>query len=123
LRERIFPSKGGLDLSKSGQKPPFEGKKGFPPNVQYQNIPTEFSFGIGWENTGKTPTDTKPEYRIGVQLYSFQFHLKKQLLVLAGKKSPMCPVPIPFSHLTNQPTNTTTHQPTNPPIASFNNRA
>jgi hypothetical protein len=44
----FFPSKGGLGPSKRGQKPPFEGKKGFPPNVRYQNVPTLFSFGIGW---------------------------------------------------------------------------
>jgi hypothetical protein len=55
--------------------------------------------------------------------HSFPFHLKKQQLVLAGKKSHMCPVPIPFGHPTDQPTNTTTHRPTNPPIASFNSRA
>ncbi len=39
------PSKGGLCPSKRGQKPPFEGKKGFPPNVQYWNVPAKFSFG------------------------------------------------------------------------------
>jgi hypothetical protein len=57
-----------LGPSKRRQKPLFEGKKGFPPNVQYQNVPTEFSFGIGWENNGKIPTDTEPKYQIGVQL-------------------------------------------------------
>jgi hypothetical protein len=67
-RELIFPSKGGLDPSKRGQKPPFEGKKGFLPYVQYQNVPIEFSFGIVWENTGKIPTNTEPKLRIGVQL-------------------------------------------------------
>jgi hypothetical protein len=59
--------KGELDPSKRGQKPLFEGKKGFPQNVQYQNVPAEFSFGIGWKNTGKIPTNTEPKYRIGVQ--------------------------------------------------------
>jgi hypothetical protein len=38
----------GVSPSKRGQKPPFEGKKRFPPNVQYQNVPTEFSFSMGW---------------------------------------------------------------------------
>jgi hypothetical protein len=64
----MFPSKGGLGPSKRGQKPPFERKKGFPPNVQYQNVPIEFSFGIGWEYTGKIPTDIEPKYQIMVQL-------------------------------------------------------
>jgi hypothetical protein len=58
LAGTCFSSKGGLGPTKRGQKPPFKGKKGFPPNVQYQNVPTEFSFGIGWENTGKIPTNT-----------------------------------------------------------------
>jgi hypothetical protein len=55
-----FSLKGGLGPSKRGQ---------ILPNVQYRNVPTKFSFGIGWEDTGKIPTNTKPKYQIGVQLY------------------------------------------------------
>jgi hypothetical protein len=47
-------------------------------------------------------------------------YLKKQQLVPAGKLYHMCPVPIPFGHPAKQPTNTTTHRLTNPPIGSFN---
>jgi hypothetical protein len=57
-----------------------------------------------------------------VQVTLFHSYVKKQQLVLAEKKSRMCPVPIPFGHPTDQPTDTTTHQPTNPPIPSFNSK-
>jgi hypothetical protein len=48
LAGTYFSLKRGLGPSKRGQKLTFEGKKGFPPNIRYQNAPTKFSFGIGW---------------------------------------------------------------------------
>ncbi len=50
----------------------------------------------------------------------FSISSKKNHWFWREKKSRMCPVPIPFGYPTNQPTDTTTHRPTNPPIASFN---
>jgi hypothetical protein len=46
----------------------FEGKKGFPPNLQYQKVPTEFSSGIGSVNTEKYQPNTNQKYQIGLQL-------------------------------------------------------
>jgi hypothetical protein len=57
---------------KGGLCPPFDGKKGFLTNFQHQNVPTQFSFGIGMVNTGKIPTDTNQKYQIGIKLYKFQ---------------------------------------------------
>ncbi len=44
----FFPQKGGWVLQKVSKAPLFGGKKGLPPILWYQNVPTKFSFGIGW---------------------------------------------------------------------------
>jgi hypothetical protein len=48
-------------------QPLLRGKRGSRQMYDTESL-TEFSFGIGMENTEKIPTDTKPKYRIGIQL-------------------------------------------------------
>ncbi len=43
-------------------------EKGVPIKCTIPKVLTEFSFGIGSENTKKIPTDTIPRYPIGIQL-------------------------------------------------------
>ncbi len=53
-------SLGGLDPSKRGQKPPFEGKKGFPPNVKYRKpyrVFLRYRYGKYRENTNRYRTE------------------------------------------------------------------
>jgi hypothetical protein len=40
-----------------------------PANFIIPNLPTEFPFGIWYENTGKIPKGSYRKYRIGIQLY------------------------------------------------------
>jgi hypothetical protein len=49
----------------------------------------------------------------------FSIPSQKTTIGSGRKKIRMSPVPFTFGHPTDQPTNTTTHQPTNPLIASF----
>jgi len=49
-----------------------------PANFIIPNLPTEFPFGIRYENTGKIPKGSYRKYRFGIQLYWFGMILSTQ---------------------------------------------
>jgi hypothetical protein len=63
----FVPQKEGEVYKRGPKPPPFLWEKGAPANFKIPNLPTEFPFGIRYENTEKIP---KGSYRNTESVYN-----------------------------------------------------
>ena len=98
-RELLFSSKEGEVYKRGPKPPPLFWEKGAPANLKIPNLPTEFLFGIRYENTEKIP---KGSYQNTESLYNSKIYWSKDehnicVCVLQTEKKKQWRIPI--SHL------------------------
>ena len=83
----FFSQKEGEVYKRGPKPPPFLWEKGAPANFKIPNLPTEFPFGIRYENTEKIPKGSYPNTK-SVSLenmgYEFRPSLATPILFLVG---------------------------------------